>query len=279
MISLAVFRVLTRIEQTFFALPFVFASMLLCQSAFTLRWLLVIPAFMLARISGMAFNQLIDSKIDARNPRTQMRVIPSGRATRMQVGCIAWGALLFFVLLCLQINLLTAYLALLAAFLLFIYSFMKRIHYACHAVLGLIHFFGPVMTFSALTGIIPPVSLFLGGAAALLVVGSDIIYAIQDYEFDCANGLYSIPAKFGIKKSLVISTCVHCGSVAMLLGVGLSAHLSWIYYAVLPFTLVVIAYFRLKLRNIAKVFFYCNVTFSFTVLLFIFLSRLCHAML
>lgn len=282
------FKDLTRVEQTFFALPFIATTMLLAlpYTTFSFRWFCVVPAFMLARISGMAFNQLIDSKIDVRNPRTMHRVIPTGRVTPKQAHWIAWGALFLFVGLCIQINLLTALFALPAAFLLFIYSYMKRVHYICHIFLGLIHFLGPIMTFAALTGTLSVTIFFLGGAAACLIIGNDIAYAIQDYEFDCQNALFSIPSKFGIQKSLDFSVFSQVLCTVMLLGVGLSEHLPPIYYLVLLIVGGLFLLFQRSLRKhlptfhkIETLFFYCNVGVSFSTLLCVLLSKLWHVML
>lgn len=268
------FKDLTRLEFTLFAFPFVLAGALLSlpDTPFTKEWIWIIPAFLMARISGMAFNQYIDREIDARNPRTQNRVIPSGRVTLKQAQVIAWGTLLLFLLLCLQINTLTALLALLAASLLFIYSYMKRIHTSCHFVLGAIHFLGPVMAYTALTGSFSLSTLFLGGAAGALIVGNDIMYAIQDYAYDCKEGLFSIPARYGIEKSSHISLLIHALCPLMLLGVGLSGHFPSLYFSVVPVVALILFYFHYKLKGKTEVnrhFFVCNVAVSFSTLLFI----------
>jgi 4-hydroxybenzoate polyprenyltransferase len=274
----ATFKELTRLEHTVFALPFVLggAFLALAEGGLSINWAWILPAFFLARISGMAFNHLIDRAIDARNPRTQNRMIPSGRATVGQARLVAWGALFLFIVVCFQINSLTAPLALVAALLIYLYSYMKRIHYISHFVLGSIHFLGPVMAYAALMCSCPLPPIFLGGAACLLIAGSDIIYAIQDYEFDCTHHLFSIPAKFGIEKSLVVAASLHFLSLLMLLGVGVSAHLSLFYYFVLPAAFLIYLYFHLflhkhkgSIKKVERAFFLCNVTISFSTLFFV----------
>ena len=281
---IAAFRDLTRFEQTLFGLPFVLSGVLLGSYRFfdwkMLLW--VIPAFMLARISGMAFNQLIDRHIDARNPRTQNRAIPSGRVSVMQARCVAWGALCLFVAVCLQINGLTALLSLFAAVLLYIYSYMKRVHASCHLILACIHFLGPVMAFSAVTGTWSPSALFLGGAAAFSIIGTDIVYAIQDYAFDCSQGLFSLPSRWGVEKSMLISLMAHCFCLLMLVGTGWSAHLPLIYYLIVPSVGGLLGYFhylvrrqwhaRQSLRELESSFFFCNVGVSSSTLLMIMVS-------
>jgi 4-hydroxybenzoate polyprenyltransferase len=275
---LAAFKDLTRIDQTFFALPFVLGSAILSLShaTFSARWLWILPAFLLARISGMAFNQLIDRHIDARNPRTEKRALPTGRVTLGQARFVAWCSLAVFLIICLQINLLTVSLAPLAALLIYLYSYMKRFHYSCHLMLGCVHFLGPVMACTAIQGTISLPSLFLGGVAGLSIAGTDIAYAIQDYAFDRANGLFSIPAVFGIEKGLFISSCFHFFCLLMLLCVGLSAHLSFLYFLVLPVVGGIYAYFHSYLhlhkkdfKRIEATFYLCTVAVSFSVLFFI----------
>lgn len=282
---LAAFRDLTRFEQTLFALPFVLSGFILGSFYFFDGKMLpfVIFAFLLARVSGMAFNQLIDRHIDARNPRTQNRALPSGRVSVTQARTVAWGALVLFILLCLQMNRLTAVLSLLAAALLYTYSYMKRVHASCHLVLACIHFLGPVMAFTAVTGIFAPCAAFLGAAAALSILGTDIVYAMQDYEFDCAEGLFSIPARLGLEKSLFIAAMAHALCLLMLVCLGWSIHLPLVYFLTLPIIGIVLGYFHYLVhkqwrtckhfRPVEAYFFFCNVAVSGFTLLFILVSR------
>ena len=287
----AAFKDLTRIEQTLFGLPFVLSGLLLA-TYHSFEWKVVpwvIPAFMLARVSGMAFNQLIDRDIDARNPRTQNRAIPSGRVSATQARTVAWVALGLFVILCLQINQLTALLSLLAALLLYVYSYLKRVHASCHIILACIHLLGPVMAFSAVVGVWDPSAAFLGAAAAFLILGTDIAYAMQDYEFDSSEGLFSIPSRLGLDKSFLISALAHVLCLLMLFYVGRSAHLPLIYYLIIPLVAGILGYFHYLMhkqrrihRNFSSIepyFFFCNVAVSIPVFLFIFVSRLWDVLL
>lgn len=285
----AAFKELTRLEQTFFALPFVLAAGMVgwlpsCSTQRTMSWLYIIPAFLLARISGMAFNQLIDRDIDARNPRTEKRAIPSGRVSVKQARFVAWGALCLFLLLCMQINTLTALLSPIAAFLLFIYSYMKRIHPSCHFVLGLIHFLGPIMAYAAITGHFSWAAVFLGGVASSLIIGTDIVYAVQDYDYDCKHGLFSIPSRLGLQKSFVIASFMHFICLLFLGAVGFTLSLPFYYYFIIPLVGLNFFYFHLKMRMhierhgslkaVESSFFFCNVAASFSSLLFVTLSLL-----
>ncbi len=248
---LAAFRDLTRFEQTLFGIPFVLSGLLLGSFNF-FDWKIltcILTAFMLARISGMAFNQLIDRHIDARNPRTQNRAVPSGRVSVTQARTVAWGALGLFIILCLQMNRLTAVLSVLAAVLLYAYSYMKRVHASCHLVLACIHFLGPVMAFTAVTGTFAPYAAFLGAAAAFSILGTDIVYAMQDYEYDCTEGLFSIPSRLGLEKSLFIAALAHGLCLLMLACLGWSARLPLVYYMILPLIGAVLGYFHFIARQ------------------------------
>ena len=282
--NLSALKDLTRIEQTLFGLPFLLAGALLpitqADVSFSFRWLWIFPAFMLARVSGMAFNQLIDRHIDAKNPRTQRRALPSGRVTENQARAIAWSTLALFLLVCFKINTLCFLIAPLAAFLLFIYSYLKRVTSSCHCVLGIIHFLGPVMASIAIAGTILFPVLFLGAAAALSIIGNDIIYAIQDYEFDRTHNLFSLPSRLGIESSFMVARLLHILCLAMLIGLGFSAHFPVFYYGAIIAAGVVFYKFHKKIgQKLSEPFFFsCNVVVAFTVFAFVLASVLWDAM-
>jgi 4-hydroxybenzoate polyprenyltransferase len=268
---------LTRIEQALFGLPFVLSGAFLglghAWNWESLLW--IFPSFMMARISGMAFNQLIDRHIDAHNPRTSQRAIPSGRVLVFQARWIAWVSLLLFVLLCFQINRLTAWLSISAATLIYLYSYMKRVHACCHFVLAGVHFLAPMMAFTAMTGKLSLGPIYLGFIAAFSIAGFDIVYAIQDYDYDCKEGLFSIPSRFGIQKSLTFSIIIHFLTLPLFILLGLSEHMPLIYYLVIPVVLGILVHFHLKIRQIGfseHLFFTSTVGISGFSLLFILLS-------
>ncbi|MEZ5314728.1 MAG: 4-hydroxybenzoate octaprenyltransferase [Chlamydiales bacterium] len=271
---------LTRIEQTFFGLPFLLAGVLLpmqeLNAKFSLYWLWILPAFMCARISGMAFNQLIDRHIDAKNPRTKERILPSKGMKEKVAWKIAWGSLILFFMICLQINEYCFLMAFVIAFLLFIYSYLKRFTSFCHVVLGVIHFLVPVMSSVAISGDVLISSFFLGGVAFGLIVGSDIIYAIQDYQFDCDHHLFSIPSRLGLKKSQSIARLLHGFSLIMLVGLGITAHFPLFYYWVIGITGCVFYIFHKKIekKNSEKIFFFLTVSVGSTVFIFVLVSVL-----
>jgi len=281
--SLSTFVDLTRFEHSLFGLPFIFAGALLPfalqQVAWTINWLWLIPAFLAARISGMAFNQLIDRDLDAHNPRTQNRPLPSGRATLRQARWIAWSGLLAFVLICSQINTLCFFLAPCAACLIYIYAYLKRFHVICHFVLGIVHFLGPVMASIAIAGQWHPETLLLGLAALGSISGLDIVYAIQDYKFDRSHGLYSLPARLGLSKSLDIAKCLHVLTVLALVVLGCVTPLASIYWGAPLAAALLFLDFHQKIKplvdapelslKITPLFFRCNVSVALSTFLFV----------
>lgn len=280
---------LTRLDQTWYGLPFIAASLLLifAQPSWVeyfnegqwVRWLWILPAFILARISGMAFNQLIDWKIDADNPRTKNRVIPAGQVTPKEATKVALTSLALFLFVCLQINVFCFALSWLAAFLISTYSYMKRIHFSSHFFLGSIHLLGPIMAYVAITGSFTSSAFFLGLVACLSIAGNDIIYALQDYDFDRSSLLHSIPSRLGIRNSFTIAGLTHFLSVIPLYFLGIMMDFPLVYFFVIPICLAiffrfyrsVIAHFRKtrSFQGIESIFFVTSVSISTTVFFFI----------
>lgn len=220
-------------SHTIFSFSFAFFSMLLASKGLpsinTLFW--IIMAFLGARTGANAINRVIDSDIDAKNPRTANRQIPKGLIEKKEV--IVFTILCFgvMVLAAAELNLLCLILSPVALFLLIIYSYTKRFTWSCHLILGVTSAAAPVGAWIAVTGKISWISLLLGAANALWVSGFDVIYGAQDYDFDTKNGIYSIPAVFGIKNALYISSALHIISVIFLIFIGfLSSNLGGIYY-------------------------------------------------
>jgi 4-hydroxybenzoate polyprenyltransferase len=184
-----------------------------------------------ARTGANAINRVIDAEIDARNPRTAGRQIPKGEIKKVEV--IVLTAICFLVMLfgAFKLNWICLALSPVALFLLIIYSYTKRFTYLCHLVLGVTCACAPVGAWLAVTGEFAFVPLIMGAANTLWVAGFDIIYGSQDYEFDRANGLNSIPAKFGVKKALLIAMFFHIITLFCLLIIGvLVPQLGIIYY-------------------------------------------------
>ncbi len=224
---------LVMFSHTIFSFSFALVSMLLAAHGLpklsTLIWILV--CFMGARTGANAINRVIDAEIDARNPRTAGRQIPKGEVKKTEV--IIFTGICFLLMLfgAYKLNWICFALSPLALFLMIIYSYCKRFTFLCHLVLGVTCACAPVGAWLAVTGELSFLPLFMGAANTLWVAGFDIIYGAQDYEFDRANGLHSIPAKFGVRNALLIAASFHVITLLCLIAIGLlSGELGLVYY-------------------------------------------------
>jgi len=202
---------LVRFSHTIFALPFAFA------------------AACLARSLAMALNRLIDADIDALNPRTAGREIPSGQLSVAQV--VAFCAASLAVLLVAVSQLPEATWVLwpvpVAAFVL--YPLAKRFTWLCHLALGLTIGLAPMGAWLAVTGDLSAAPIMLGLAVAVWIAGFDVIYALLDVDFDRASGIHSVPARFGEARALWFTRALHVVAIALLIGVGISTDAGWVY--------------------------------------------------
>lgn len=220
-------------SHTIFSLPFAFISMLIAANGMpklsVFIWIAV--AFLGARTGANALNRLVDKDIDAKNPRTASRHMPKGLVKSSEVIILSVVSFGLLALAAFMLNPLCAVLMPVAIGLFMLYSYTKRFTWACHIVLGIISGGAPVGAWIAVTGRISWISLVLGAANALWVAGFDIIYGSQDVDFDRKEGLYSIPAVFGIKNALMISKLFHLAAIVILVYVYFIAHMSFIYLA------------------------------------------------
>lgn len=208
-----------KIEHTLFALPFAFLGAVLAARGIPTGWQIVwiTVAMVGARSTAMAFNRIADKDIDARNPRTKIRAIPSGA---LSVGFV-WGftigsAAIFFVAAA-MLNRLALFLSPVALASIILYSYTKRWTLLSHLVLGWCLAIAPTGAWIAVRGALDsPIPLLLSLLVLLWTAGFDVLYACQDYEFDRREGLYSIPARFGIAQSLWISRALHVGAFTAL---------------------------------------------------------------
>lgn len=217
-----------KIEHTLFALPFAFLGAVLAARGIPAwRELLWITLAMVgARSTAMAFNRIADREIDARNPRTKMRAIPAGALSVS----FAWmftiaSAILFFVAAA-MLNRLTLLLAPVALASLLLYSYTKRFTSLSHIVLGWCLAIAPTGAWISVRGHLDSlVPLLLSLIVLLWTAGFDVLYACQDYDFDRAAGLHSIPARVGIKRALWVSRLLHAGAFAALVALFWMTHL------------------------------------------------------
>lgn len=231
-----------RFEHSVFALPFALTGALLAvrEDWFAtegLGWKLfwIIVAMVAARSAAMAFNRLVDSDVDARNPRTASRHLPAGLLSRVFAWSFVAGTSALFVLAAGMLNRLCLQLAPLALGIVFFYSFTKRFTSFSHVVLGFCLGIAPAAAWIAIRGSLDPRILWLTAAVTLWTAGFDIIYSCQDYEFDRREGLFSLPGRFGVARALWVSRLLHLGmllSLAMLSSTFQLGPLGWFGVAV-----------------------------------------------
>ena len=224
---------LVRFSHTIFALPFALSAALLARmefpSAATLGWILL--AMVGARSLAMALNRLIDADIDARNPRTATRELPSGRLNVGQVlaFCAVSLALLLVAVSQLPEQTWVLWPVPVAAFVL--YPLAKRVTWACHLALGLTIGIAPMGAWLAVTGGLGPAPVMLGLGVAVWIAGFDVIYALLDIDFDREHDIHSIPARFGEARALWFTRALHVAAIALLAGAGVAAGTGAVYFA------------------------------------------------
>ncbi len=200
-----------KFSHTLFALPFALLSAVLAArgvpSAATIAKILL--AMVGARSAAMAHNRLADREIDAANPRTASRALPSGALSETFVRVFLAASALLFLLAAAWLNRLTLLLSPVALGLLFLYSYTKRFTWASHFVLGLCLALAPVGAWIAVRGTLDLEPILLGLAVLFWTAGFDVIYALQDEEHDRRAGLRSIPARWGGAKALTVSALLH----------------------------------------------------------------------
>jgi 4-hydroxybenzoate polyprenyltransferase len=221
-----------KIEHTVFALPFAFMGAFLAARGWpTSRqffWILV--AMVGIRSAAMAFNRLVDAKIDGANQRTSMREIPRGVLKKSEVWVFVAVSAAVFMLAAYELNRLCFMLSPVALAITFFYSFTKRFTWLSHLVLGGAIGLAPIGGWVAVAGSFHPIAFLLGAAVLFWIAGFDIVYGCQDYEFDCNYMLKSIPQRWGIARALRISELCHLITFALLVTVGLIAGLGPVYY-------------------------------------------------
>ncbi len=229
---------LIRFSHTVFALPFAFASLALAWPSHPVTpriFLWVVVAMVGARSAAMGFNRLADRRFDALNPRTINWELPRGTVKVWEAALLTTGASLIFILAAYQLNPVCFALSPVALAIVFFYSLTKRFTWASHLFLGLALSLAPMGAWLAVTE--PPIVLdelatpfFLGLAVVFWLAGFDVIYSLQDREFDRKEGLYSIPVRFGVASALRLSSFFHFCTVIALALVGATAAMGVIYW-------------------------------------------------
>jgi 4-hydroxybenzoate polyprenyltransferase len=274
-----------KLPHTVFALPFALVGVTLAtyRAPLTLPVLgYVVLAFTAARFAAMGFNRIVDRRYDAKNPRTAMREIPSGTMHVKEAKLLVIAAIVLFEFACWQLNMLCYLLSPFALAWVLGYSFTKRFTRWSHLVLGLGLGIAPVGGYLAVTGAwSEPWWMLVALAAAVMcwTGGFDILYALQDIDFDRANDLHSLPAKVGAHRSLTIARGLHALTVLLLALVGFAAGEGMLYGAGVAVAagLLVFEHTLVHADDVSKVdkaFFTVNMALSSTFFAFVLAQRL-----
>ncbi len=229
------FARLIKFSHTIFALPFALLGYSIGVALLGFDWVVlvqVVVCMVFARSAAMAFNRVVDREYDAQNPRTASREIPAGEISTKAATWFTAICSLLFVLTTITINIPCLLLSPIALSVILGYSYTKRFTSWAHLVLGLALSIAPIGAFLATTGYLSATILLLGLMVLSWVAGFDIIFALQDEEFDRSAGLFSIPSKLGAKKALIVSSALHfvTASIVVALGFLLPVVNVWLYW-------------------------------------------------
>lgn len=257
-----VYLEMIKFEHSIFALPFAMIGMMWGSlSAFGTAWpgarifILVVVAMVSCRSAAMAWNRIADRDIDANNPRTKVRAIPAGLLTLRQSTIFFYGSCLIFFLACFFLNPLALALSPIALGTTLFYSVTKRFTPLCHFVLGLSLGIAPAAAWIASTGQLHSAIVPMTCAVLFWTAGFDIIYALQDEDFDRENGLRSMPQTLGKAKALVLSRACHIAAIAFLATGGWLVHAGPIYFVGVGFAAALLGYEQslVKPHDLSKV--------------------------
>lgn len=280
MTPLITYSKMIKLSHSIFAMPFALAAAWIASETVPVTWgqvALIVVCMVSARSSAMGFNRVIDRDVDAENPRTAGREIPKGEISVGAAWAFTLGSAAVFVLASGLLGALTLLLSPVAIALVWGYSLTKRFTALCHLVLGAALALAPTAVWIALTGGWGWVPALLSLTVGTWVAGFDIIYSLQDEQFDRKAGLRSIPAALGARGALVVSGALHVVTMAALLALPWFTPLGPFYFVGLLVIGGVLAYEHAivkpgDLSRIDKAFFDLNGYVSLAFLLFVLLS-------
>ncbi|HKU55574.1 MAG TPA: UbiA-like polyprenyltransferase [Gaiellaceae bacterium] len=270
------FARLVKIEHTVFALPFAYVGAFLAvggaPSGHDLLWITL--AMVGARSLAMALNRLIDAGIDALNPRTAGREIPSGQLSVAQVVVFCLASLALFLAAVWELNPLVHRLWPIPVAGFVIYPYLKRFTWLCHLWLGAVDGLAPVGAWVAITGRLPWQAWMLGAAVALWVAGFDFFYALFDEEIDRREGLHSIVTRFGVSGAFLGARLAHAATIACLVAAGLGLSVGVLYWLGVAAVALLLAYEHSlvrpgDLRRLDTAFFTMNGVISVAFAVFV----------
>lgn len=276
---IGVYLEMIKVAHTVFALPFALMGAFLAAggmpSGKTIFY--IVLAMVGGRSAAMGFNRVVDAEIDARNPRTRDRAIPAGQVSKPMAAVFIFLSVLLLLLSAAKLNSLCLKLSPVLLFLLFSYSYTKRFTWMSHVVLGLCLGAAPLAAWIAVTGAFDPRILIITFAVLCWVAGFDVLYALQDVEFDRSAGLHSIPRYLGIGNSLWVARAFHIAMAALLLLGYHSFRLGGWYLAGFGLCVAVLAYEHAilsedDLSRLNVAFFNLNGVVSIALCLFTYLD-------
>ncbi|HEX6953129.1 MAG TPA: UbiA-like polyprenyltransferase [Gaiellaceae bacterium] len=273
------FARLVKIEHTVFALPFAYVGAFLAvngtPSGHDLLWITV--AMVGARSLAMALNRLIDARIDARNPRTAGRELPSGQLSVAQVVFFCLASLALFLVAVWQLDPIVRWLWPIPVIGFVVYPYLKRFTWLCHFWLGGVDGLAPVGAWVGITGKLPWQAWLLGAAVALWIAGFDFFYALFDEEIDRREGLHSIVTRFGVRGAFLGARLSHAATVGCLVAVGLGLPVDVWYWLGVAAVALLLAYEHSlirpgDLRRLDTAFFTMNGVISVVFAAFVILD-------
>ena len=272
---------LVRIEHTVFALPFAYVGAFLSLDAWpglaNVVWVTV--AMVGARTLAMSINRFVDAEVDARNPRTANRELPTGALSRAQVLGLCLFSLVVFLVAVFQLDPVVRWLWPIPVVLFVIYPYLKRITWLCHLWLGGCLGLAPLGAWLAMTGTAPWEAWAIGAAVALWVAGFDLFYSLFDLDHDRAEGLHSWAVRFGERGVFIGARALHSGTVALLALAGWGLDVSLFYWLGVAATAALLAYEHSivrpgDLRRLDAAFFTLNGVISVVFFVFVALDVL-----
>ena len=246
-----IFLEMIKFAHTVFALPFAFTAAVLAArglpTVYQTFWIVI--AMVGGRTTAMGLNRIIDAEIDAKNPRTCSRAIPAGLIDKGTVFAFVLIGILFLVYAAYMLNPLCLYLSPLILFFLVLYSFCKRFTSLAHIVLGICIAFAPLGAWVAIQGKIGQPALLLAASVVFWLAGFDTLYALQDLDFDRANGLHSIPVRLGVAGSLWIARIFHVVMLGLLVALHVTMGLGVFFLIGVGITAALLFYEHWLLRT------------------------------
>jgi len=223
---------LVKFEHTIFALPFAYVGAFLAvdgiPSAHDLLWITL--AMVGARSLAMALNRLIDARIDAANPRTASRELPSGSLTRPAVVAFCAAALALYAVAVFELDPLVRWLSPIPVIAFVVYPYLKRFTWLCHLWLGAVDGLAPVGAWAAIKGELPWQAWALGAAVAACVAGFDLFYSLFDVDVDLQQGLHSWATRFGERGAFTGARTLHLLTIGLLVAAGVGLHVGLLYW-------------------------------------------------